>query len=139
QGEQTFAWYRGPLVPAPVVRTRFAPITTSGAAVIYDQQSGLFDQSYAVAWETGRMLALADRSFATTLMGWRAQGQTLLTTLMYQLQQTDPSFASTLQPALSDVEQTETPAEVQTTQTAVDEVRSLLEPDLLTPAALNDA
>jgi hypothetical protein len=74
-GESTFAWYRGPL--APVVTPNFlsGPSAivpeTATAAMIYDQETGLFDQSYAVAFQTGRSLALASKPFATNLLQWR--------------------------------------------------------------------
>lgn len=75
-GAQTFAWYRGPLVPRP--KPRFAdagaPYTSAAAAMIYDRKNGLFDQSYAAAWQTGRLLALSDRSFGIQLMQWRRAG-----------------------------------------------------------------
>jgi hypothetical protein len=65
-GEQTFAWYHGPLVPHPL-----APLTvgtafpSSAAATVYDSDSGTFDLSYAAAWEVGRLLALSDRAYGT--------------------------------------------------------------------------
>jgi hypothetical protein len=75
-GDQTFAWYRGPFLPRP--KPRFAgvdgPYTSAAAAMIYDQKNGLFDQSYAAAWQTGRLLALSDSSFGAKLMQWRRKG-----------------------------------------------------------------
>lgn len=80
-GEQTFAWYRGPL--SPVVTSPFMDSTapgspdnlsaprSSGEAMVYDRDSGLFDQSYAVAFQTGRSLALSSLPFATSLLQWR--------------------------------------------------------------------
>lgn len=91
-GEQTFAWYRGPL--SPVVAPRlFAPTSPPGAdnpdiprnasaAMIYDPATGLFDQSYAVAFQTGRSLALASQPFATNLMQWRRGAYALVDRLM---------------------------------------------------------
>lgn len=73
QGERTFAWYRGPFTPQPVVPfpPNRDPFTTAAQAMIYDPDHGLFDLSYAVAWETGRLLALSDRHFGTALLNWR--------------------------------------------------------------------
>jgi hypothetical protein len=65
-GDQTFAWYHGPLVPHPL-----APLTagtafpSSAAATVYDPGSGTFDLSYAACWELGRLLALSDRAYTT--------------------------------------------------------------------------
>ncbi len=81
-GDQTFAWYRGPLSPTPVARflqdtgpgqpeNAFVPLTT-GDAMIFDPITGIFDQSYAVAFQTGRSLALANAPFTQSLMSWRA-------------------------------------------------------------------
>lgn len=85
-GEQTFAWYRGPLSPVPTQEFLQAPDPTTDATprtaqsaadlMIYDAQHGLFDQSYAVAFETGRSLALASLPFATNLLQWRRLAHT---------------------------------------------------------------
>ncbi|HLV79206.1 MAG TPA: hypothetical protein VKT32_02960, partial [Chthonomonadaceae bacterium] len=72
QGEQTVAWYRGPFSPIPTQRdlTR-APYRCVEDAMLYDPNTGMFDQSYAVAWQIGRLLALADNRFSTALLQWR--------------------------------------------------------------------
>lgn len=73
-GETTFAWYRGPLAPARTARFIGDPgiVPASAAdASVYDPATGLFDQSYAVAFQTGRSLALASLPFATSLLHWR--------------------------------------------------------------------
>ncbi|HEY9660176.1 MAG TPA: hypothetical protein V6C65_17090, partial [Allocoleopsis sp.] len=86
-GEQTYTWYRGPLTPVSVERfTNIAPYPVVEAALIYDQETGVFDQSYAVAWQTGRLLALADRAFATSLLNWRQQGNQTVNLLYHRLQ-----------------------------------------------------
>lgn len=71
-GEDGFAWYRGPLTPVisnPVPRN--GSFETSSAAIIYDPSNGVFDHSLAAAWQCGRSLALADQTYATTLMRLR--------------------------------------------------------------------
>jgi hypothetical protein len=81
-GEQTVSWYRGPLAPGPVTRLfSQVPYANADQAVIYDKATGLFDQSYAVAWQIGRFLALADAAFSAALTNWRHQGQQLLAML----------------------------------------------------------
>ncbi len=91
-GEQTFAWYRGPL--APVVTTEFLETTSSdqpenpsvplntSEAMVYDPATGLFDQSYAVAFQTGRSLGLASLPFATNLLEWRRTAHRLVDLLL---------------------------------------------------------
>jgi hypothetical protein len=80
QGEQTFAWYRGPFAPRPPARfpADRPPFLTSTEAMVYDQDHGLFDLSYAVAWETGRLLALSDQNFGVALLNWRRKTHRLV-------------------------------------------------------------
>lgn len=89
-GEQTFAWYRGPLSPVPVqnfISTKqqtpndpdnWKPFDTASSALIYDKTRGLFDVSYAVAWETGRLLALSNGHLSQELLDWQRKGHHLL-------------------------------------------------------------
>lgn len=93
-GEQTYAWYRGPLSPIPIKnfvstkqRASGDPVTwkqfdTASAAVIYDRNYGIFDPSYGVAWETGRMMALADPYFGPKLLEWQQKGHYLVDMIM---------------------------------------------------------
>jgi hypothetical protein len=69
-GEPTVAWYRGPFQPAPVVANTQKPYTSASAALIYDPSTGIFDISYAAAWEIGRLLTLAMRPVALSLGAW---------------------------------------------------------------------
>jgi hypothetical protein len=88
-GEQTFAWYRGPFSPLPVqnfISTQqqsptapdWKPFATASSALIYDKTRGLFDVSYAVAWETGRLLALSNGHLSQELLDWQRKGHHLL-------------------------------------------------------------
>jgi hypothetical protein len=70
-GDHTFAWYHGPFVPHPLAGISGTPFSNSAAATIYDQTTGTFGLSYAVAWEVGRMLALSDRAYAANQMSAR--------------------------------------------------------------------
>jgi hypothetical protein len=91
-GEQTFAWYRGPFAPA--MSTTFLdptdpenPVDVSAPsnvseAMVYEPATGLFDQSYAVAFQTGRSLALANQTFATNLLQWRRSAHGIVDKLM---------------------------------------------------------
>jgi hypothetical protein len=84
QGEQTFGWYRGPFSPDPakkfVIPDESAAqgdwlfFDRASAAMIYDPRYGIFDLSYAVAWETGRLLALSNRAFGQSLLEWQRRG-----------------------------------------------------------------
>ncbi|HVF98386.1 MAG TPA: hypothetical protein VND68_00995 [Chloroflexia bacterium] len=105
-GEQTFAWYRGPL--APVLTSPFMETTdpsspdnpsaprSSAEALVYDPTTGLFDQSYAVAFQTGRSLALSSLPFATNLLQWRRAAHNVVDVLLELMR------SPTLTPILQD-------------------------------------
>lgn len=85
-GEQTFGWYRGPFSPAPVAGFTDTPgracFSSASAALVYDKQYGVFDLSYAVAWDTGRALALADGAFSQALLRWQLEGTRMVDRLL---------------------------------------------------------
>jgi hypothetical protein len=84
-GEKTVAWYRGPLTPEPVPRTvDRAPLPTAEAGLIYHEDMAMFDVSYAVAWQLGRLLALSDPAFSNALMEWRQAGQRRIDRILAQ-------------------------------------------------------
>jgi len=90
QGETTFSWYRGPLTPQPT--TLFAgnsAFLSSSAATIFDPVMGLFDLSYAAAWQVGQSLALADKTFAQTVFRFRKHGNQMVD-LMVERRRQDP-------------------------------------------------
>lgn len=81
-GEKTMAWYRGPFTAAPTPAVPYAqPFTAASAAMIYNKTYGTFDQSYACAWQIGRMRALSDSVFANKLMDFRRKANLLIATL----------------------------------------------------------
>jgi len=74
QGDQTASWFHGPLIPgvskSPDVKL---PAPSADALVRYDHALAMFDISYAAAWELGRLLALQDKDFSTSLYQWKRQ------------------------------------------------------------------
>jgi hypothetical protein len=79
QGQRTVSWYRGPLLGGPTVRSPALPAHHADALLIYRPSIGMFDVSYAAAWELGRHLALADKGFSVALYHWkRAVAQALM-------------------------------------------------------------
>jgi hypothetical protein len=97
-GEQSWGWYRGPFAAEPVGDfvdpgqpsardTGWRPYGTASSAIIYDPDSGVFDLSYAVAWETGRLLALADGAFSRALLDWQRRGHRLVDLIAERMSQ----------------------------------------------------
>lgn len=73
QGGKTFSWYHGPLVPGecPQKNDVKLPVRAADELVRYNPENGLFDVSYAAAWELGRLLALRSKHFSTSLYNWK--------------------------------------------------------------------
>lgn len=78
-GEHTTSWYRSPIEPYP---SQPDPIdttyTVSDHAIRYDPETGMFDHSYAAAWQVGRLLGLNDPGFTQAMVGWRRSELSLL-------------------------------------------------------------
>ena len=78
-GEETTSWYRSPGVPEATSLDPNGPYALSDIAIRYDPGpmdgttpgSGLFNATYAAAWQIGRLLALSDAAFARQLFQWR--------------------------------------------------------------------
>ena len=77
-GDQTASWFHGPLIAGAIKNPHMElPARTADALVRYDPDLSMFDVSYSAAWELGRLLALQDKEFSTSLYQWkreRAQG-----------------------------------------------------------------
>lgn len=71
RGGTTVSWYHGPLSPSGSVDELEDPVRAADELVRYDPATGLFDVSYAAAWELGRMLALRSTAFAASLYKWK--------------------------------------------------------------------
>lgn len=74
--DTTISWYRGPLVPMAYERPMsYTDISSADAVLCYDSPTGMFDASYAAAWQLGRLLALQDQAFARALYRFRGDFQ----------------------------------------------------------------
>ena len=74
QGGKTFYWYHSPLIPGenPTNLTLSQlSIRSADQLISYNKKTGLFDISYAAAWQLGQLLALQDKKFATSLFNWK--------------------------------------------------------------------
>jgi len=78
EGEQTIAWYRGPLTPVGVQRESAGPYHSADQARRIDPATGLENLGYAAAFEIGRLLALGDARFALDLLNWRRSSRLVL-------------------------------------------------------------
>jgi hypothetical protein len=70
-GGQTVSWYRGPLAPAGSNDSFTEPVRAADALLRYDPATGLFDVSYAAAWELGRLLVLRSKAISKSLFLWK--------------------------------------------------------------------
>ena len=84
QGGKTVSWYHGPLGPAENLLTEEAPSAPDLPAraadelIRYNPSTGMFDASYAAAWELGRLIALQNKTLSVSLYNWkRAHAQQL--------------------------------------------------------------
>ena len=81
---QTVSWYRGPLAPFAVEPSidfvsnaddppeNQTPLIYSADQLLrFDPNVGLYDTSYAAAWQIGRLFSLQDKSFSVALYRWK--------------------------------------------------------------------
>ncbi|NEP00905.1 MAG: hypothetical protein F6K58_20010 [Symploca sp. SIO2E9] len=71
QGEKTISWYHSPLSPGKNPGNLKQSVEAADALVRYESSNGLFDISYAAAWELGRLLTLKNQSIAVQLYNWK--------------------------------------------------------------------
>ncbi|MEM7309117.1 MAG: hypothetical protein AAF682_20705 [Planctomycetota bacterium] len=70
-GETSFSWYRGPLTPSVTSQEVALPVRAADELVRYDPVHGVFDVSYASAWELGRLLLLRDKGASISVFQWK--------------------------------------------------------------------
>ena len=72
QGNHLVSWYRSPLLPGKSLAANIAlPVRTSDELVRYFSDVGMFDTTYAAAWELGRMLTLRSKKVSVSLFNWK--------------------------------------------------------------------
>jgi len=85
QGDKTISWYHSPLSPGKSPDRLSEPVPMADALMRYDPNSGLFDVSYAAAWELGRMLTLQHQRLAVELFNWKRANAQALNQLQLQV------------------------------------------------------
>ncbi|MBK8195548.1 MAG: LamG domain-containing protein [Lewinellaceae bacterium] len=70
-GKKAVSWYRGPLSVRTTNPGFTLPAVSADALLVMDKTSGMFDASYAAAWQLGRLMALEDRQFSLQLYNWK--------------------------------------------------------------------
>ncbi len=74
-GKKTASWYHSPLAPNKQLILDQLPIPakSSDDLLIFDNNNGMFDTTYAAAWQLGRLLGLASDNFASSMYSWKRQ------------------------------------------------------------------
>ena len=98
-GEETTGWYRGPLQPIELAGNPQPPYPAASSALIFDPSSGMFDTSYAAAWELGRLLTLANGPVTASLTQWSGGAVSTLRLLLERTRAADTGLLET--PALA--------------------------------------
>lgn len=73
-GSKSVSWYRGPLLtgePSNKIPLDQFPIDCSDELLRYHDKIGMFDASYAAAWELGRLMALKSKKISVDLYNWK--------------------------------------------------------------------
>jgi hypothetical protein len=73
QGSRVVSWYRGPLMAGenPAEIDLRLPKRSPDGLIRYDSSIGMFDATYAAAWQLGRLLSLQNIHMAKKIFTWR--------------------------------------------------------------------
>ena len=78
-GHRSISWYRGPCTPAVQADASLElPARSADSLLTYDANNGMFDISYAAAWELGRLMALSSKSISVRLYQWKREHYQML-------------------------------------------------------------
>ena len=77
-GEKTYSWYHSPILPMKYERPKDVALNgektyTSDGRLIYDFKTGIFDITYAAAFNLGRMATLSHNAEAQKIVKWRKE------------------------------------------------------------------
>jgi hypothetical protein len=71
QGDKTISWYHSPLSTGQSQDKLTDTVAIADQLMRYDPNTGMFDVSYAMAWQLGRMLTLQNQSLAVEIFNWK--------------------------------------------------------------------
>ena len=71
QGDKTISWYHSPLSTGQSSDNLTAPVAIADQLMRYDSNTGMFDVSYSMAWQLGRMLTLQNQPLAVEIFNWK--------------------------------------------------------------------
>jgi len=74
-GEATYSLYRSPLIPYSAGKIIEGSKYTADGHLIYDPENGVFDASYAAAFQLGRLISLSRKADAKLIDTWRKNGR----------------------------------------------------------------
>jgi hypothetical protein len=72
-GEKTVSLYRSPLIPSKPENIEAIPKYDADGRIGYNEENGIFDMTYAAAWQLGRILTLSHKSIATEIIKKRRE------------------------------------------------------------------
>lgn len=81
-GGHTVSWFRSPLAPSNVKDLALSKEgTSSDEYLVFDPKTGMFNTTYAAAWELGRQMGIENEEFSKTIYQYKHdQNQLALTT-----------------------------------------------------------
>lgn len=78
-GEKTYSLYHGPIMPMKYIQAsniNGEDVYTSDGRLIYDKENGIFDVSYAAAFNLGKLVTLSHNAEAQKIVNWRKTQKT---------------------------------------------------------------
>jgi len=70
-GSRNISWYRGPLAPVQISTPDVLNFKDADAALLFDEQSAMFDISYSSAWQIGRLTGLQAPGYMSAMSNWK--------------------------------------------------------------------
>jgi hypothetical protein len=72
-GDTSVSFYRGPFVPFKATFDKVEETLSADSAILYNAATGMFDESYAAAFQLGKLLALQNKTIAQLIFNQREE------------------------------------------------------------------